>query len=66
MKKHLLLLGLTAVTLGYTNAQTMGNTDTKSTQDSIEKPMEEAGLYDVWIGTASDNLPLHKVVKVVK
>ncbi|MFN5591575.1 MAG: SusC/RagA family TonB-linked outer membrane protein, partial [Bacteroidota bacterium] len=42
MKKHLLLLGLTAVTLGYTNAQTMGNTDTKSTQDSIEKPMEEA------------------------
>jgi TonB-linked SusC/RagA family outer membrane protein len=42
MKKHLLLLGLTAVTLGYTNAQTIGNTDTKSTQDSIEKPMEEA------------------------
>ena len=42
MKKYLLLLGLTAVTLGYTNAQTMGNTDTKSTQDSIEKPMEEA------------------------
>ena len=41
MKKHLLLLGLTAVTLGYTNAQTAANTNTKSTQDSIEKPMDE-------------------------
>ena len=41
MKKHLLLLGLTAVTLGYTNAQTAENTNTKSTQDSIEKSMDE-------------------------
>ncbi|MEY4314832.1 MAG: hypothetical protein RI977_209, partial [Bacteroidota bacterium] len=42
MKKHLLLLGLTAATLGLTHAQTTANTETKSTQDSIEKPMEEA------------------------
>lgn len=41
MKKHLILLGLTAVTLGYTNAQTAANNNTKSTQDSIEKPMDE-------------------------
>ena len=34
--------------------------------DESGKPILEAGLYDVWIGTASDNLPLHKVVKVVK
>ena len=34
--------------------------------DETGKPILEAGLYDVWIGTASDNLPLHKVVKVVK
>lgn len=30
------------------------------------KPILEAGLYDVWIGTASDQLPLHKVVKVAR
>lgn len=42
MKKHLLLLGLTAATLGLTHAQTTANPETKSTQDSIEKPMEEA------------------------
>jgi TonB-dependent starch-binding outer membrane protein SusC len=41
MKKHLLLLGLTAVTLGYSNAQTAANTNTTSTQDSIEKPIDE-------------------------
>jgi beta-glucosidase len=34
--------------------------------DESGKPILEAGLYDVWIGTASDQLPLHKVVKVVK
>ncbi len=34
--------------------------------DESGNPILEAGLYDVWIGTASDNLPLHKVVKVVK
>ena len=42
MKKHLLLLGLTAATVGFTQAQTSANNDTKSTQDSIEKPMEQA------------------------
>ncbi|MEY5036716.1 MAG: hypothetical protein RLZZ110_1733, partial [Bacteroidota bacterium] len=42
MKKHLLLLGLTAATLGLTHAQTTATPETKSTQDSIEKPMEEA------------------------
>ncbi|NBX65242.1 MAG: hypothetical protein EBT66_09915 [Bacteroidetes bacterium] len=34
--------------------------------DATGKPMLEPGYYDVWIGTASDKLPLHKVVKVVK
>jgi len=34
--------------------------------DESGKLILEAGLYDVWIGTASDQLPLHKVVKVVK
>jgi len=34
--------------------------------DAAGKPLLEPGYYDVWIGTASDNLPLHKVVKVVK
>jgi hypothetical protein len=34
--------------------------------DESGKPILEAGLYDVWIGTASEQLPLHKVVKVVK
>jgi len=34
--------------------------------DATGKPLLEPGYYDVWIGTASDNLPLHKVVKVVK
>jgi hypothetical protein len=33
--------------------------------DEAGKPLLEAGLYDVWIGTASDQLSLHKVVKVV-
>jgi len=42
MKKHLLLLGLTAATVGFSQAQTSANNDTKSTQDSIEKPMEQA------------------------
>ncbi len=42
MKKHLLLLGITAATLGFSQAQTSANNDTKSTQDSIEKPMEQA------------------------
>ena len=42
MKKHLLLLGLTAATMGFSQAQTSANNDTKSTQDSIEKPMEQA------------------------
>ncbi|MFZ9570963.1 MAG: SusC/RagA family TonB-linked outer membrane protein, partial [Bacteroidia bacterium] len=42
MKKHLLLLGLTAATLGHMNAQSATNAEPKSTQDSIEKPMEEA------------------------
>jgi beta-glucosidase len=34
--------------------------------DATGKPMLEPGYYDVWIGTASNQLPLHKVVKVVK
>ena len=34
--------------------------------DESGKPILEPGLYDVWIGTASDQLPLHKVVKVLK
>lgn len=42
MKKHLFLLGLTAATVGFSQAQTSANNDTKSTQDSIEKPMEQA------------------------
>lgn len=42
MKKHLLLLGITAATLGFSQAQTSANNDNKSTQDSIEKPMEQA------------------------
>jgi len=42
MKKHLLLIGITAATLGFSQAQTSANNDTKSTQDSIEKPMEQA------------------------
>ncbi|MBM3937517.1 MAG: TonB-dependent receptor [Sphingomonadales bacterium] len=42
MKKHLFLLGITAATLGFGQAQTSANNDTKSTQDSIEKPMEQA------------------------
>lgn len=42
MKKHLLLFGITAATLGFSQAQTSASNDTKSTQDSIEKPMEQA------------------------
>lgn len=42
MKKQLLLLGLTAATMGFSQAQTSANNETKSTQDSIEKPMEQA------------------------
>ncbi|MBM3437947.1 MAG: TonB-dependent receptor [Bacteroidetes bacterium] len=42
MKKHLLLIGITAATLGFSQAQISANNDTKSTQDSIEKPMEQA------------------------
>lgn len=34
--------------------------------DEAGKSILEAGYFDVWIGTASDQLPLHKVVKVVK
>lgn len=34
--------------------------------DETGKSVLEAGYFDVWIGTASDQLPLHKVVKVVK
>jgi beta-glucosidase len=44
---------------------TLGATDF-SYFDATGKPMLEPGYYDVWIGTASDKLPLHKVVKVVK
>jgi beta-glucosidase len=33
--------------------------------DEAGQSILEAGLYDVWIGTASDQLPLHKVVKLV-
>ncbi|MEY4627669.1 MAG: beta-glucosidase BglX, partial [Bacteroidota bacterium] len=44
---------------------TLGTNDF-SYYDATGKPMLEPGYYDVWIGTASDKLPLHKVVKVVK
>lgn len=30
------------------------------------EPILEAGLYNIWVGTASDKLPLHKIVRVVK
>ena len=43
---------------------TMGAKDL-SYFDEAGKPLLEAGLYDVWIGTASDQLSLHKVVNVV-
>lgn len=42
MKKHLILFGITAATVGFSQAQTSASNDTKSTQDSIEKPMEQA------------------------
>ena len=34
--------------------------------DATGKPILEPGYYDVWVGTASDKLPLHKVVKLVQ
>ena len=34
--------------------------------DANGQPMLEPGLYDVWIGSASDKLSLHKLVKLVE
>lgn len=62
------LKGFERVTLEANESKLMDftvSTNAFSYFDATGKPILEPGLYDVWIGTASDKLPLHKVVKVI-